>query len=212
MATSKLSLYRGACEVLGERKIQSLTEDVPTRKSLDGVWDREGVKRCLQAGLWNFATRGVMLTYDPSYTPASGFSRVFTLPEDFVRLVSLSASEFNEPSLKRYNIDARFIFSDLDEVYLRYVSSDTLYGFDYSKWPPNFTAFVEHDFAFRICRRVTGSGRTKMEVERDRNAKLDSALSTDAAEEAAVVAPSGSWGQARGRRGRYYSTRGTPLY
>lgn len=212
MATSKLSLYRGAAEVLGDRKIQSLTENVPLRKDLDGVWDRGGVNRCLQAGLWNFATQGVQLDYDPSYTPGYGYRRVFALPDEFVRLVALSDNEMFEPAYRQYHIDARHIFADLDVLYMRFVSSSEDYGLDFSKWPPNFTAFVEHDFAFRICRRVTGSGRTKKEIEGDRHNKLAEARSTDAAEEPSSVQPQGSWTRARGRRGRYYSTRGTPLF
>jgi hypothetical protein len=212
MATSRLSLYRGACEVLGERKVASLTEDVPTRRDLDGVWDRGGVERCLSEGLWNFATRTVQLDYDPSYTPDFGYARVFGLPDDWVRLVAISDNEFFEPTYRRYHIDARAIHCDLDTIYLRYVSKDSTYGLDFSKWPSNFTAFVEHDFAWRICRRTTGSGRTKMEIERDRSNALAKARSTDAAEEPAQVQPSGSWSRSRGRRGPYYSTRGTRLY
>ena len=211
MATNRLSLYRGAAEVLGDRKIQSLTENVQLRKDLDGVWDREGVKRCLQTGLWNFATKGVQLDYDPSYTQGYGYQRVFTLPDDFVRLVAISDSENFEPAYRRYFIDARHVFADLDTLYLRFVSSDEDYGLDFSKWPPNFTAFVEHDFAFRVCRRVTGSGRTKKEIEVDRHNKLAEARSTDAAEEQSSVQPQGSWSRARGSRSRYFSTRGTPL-
>lgn len=212
MATSKLSLYRGACEVLGERKIVTLSDDVQTRKDLDGVWDRGGVKRCLQAGLWNFATKGVQLDYDPSLTPPFGYSRGFEKPDDFVRLVAISTSEMFSPAMRDYLDDARHWWAGLDIIYVRYVSSDADYGLDFSKWPDNFTAFVEADFAWRICRRVTGSGRTKMEIERDRANLLATAKGTDAAEENSVQQPQGSWSRARSRRGAYYGTRGNRLF
>lgn len=212
MATSKLLLYRGACDVLGERKIQSLIEDVPLRKTLDGIWQRDGVERCLQEGLWNFATRGVQLDADPSYTASFGHTYSFALPDDYVRLVAISHSETYKPALRNYHMDARRIYSDHEVLYLRYVSKHSTWGLNFELWPPNFTAFVETDFGWRACRRTTGSGRTKAEIGEDRMAALAKARSTDAAEESTEIQPSGAWGQARGRRGRYYSTRGTPLF
>lgn len=212
MAASRLSIYQGACLVLGDRKVVSLTENVQTRKELDGVWDRNGVKTCLQSGLWNFATRGVQLDYSPSVSPPFGYERAFEKPTDFVRLSNICTDEFFKHVLNNYEDEAGYWFASYDTIYVRYVSNDVDYGMDYAKWPENFTRFVEHYFALQICDRVTGGARKKQDVEKDTNFWLKKALGTDAAEEPTKFLPSGSWVRARaGNRGRYRDEHGRPV-
>lgn len=208
MTTSRLGLYQGAALVVGERKPVSLTENVTVRKELDGVWDRGGVKTCLQTFLWNFATRAVELTHSPSITPPFGYTYAFEKPTDFVRLVNICRDEYFHVPLNEYNDDGGYWSADLDTIWVRYVSSDTDYGFDYAKWPENFTRFVECWFAYAICDRVTGSGRKKADIAQDLRVARDMARSTDAAEEPVTFVPQGSWVQARsGRRADRYRTR-----
>lgn len=210
MAATRLSIYQGACLALGERKVVSLTEDVPARKELDGVWDRDGIKTCLQAGLWNFATRSVQLDYSPSVSPPFGYQRAFEKPTDFVRLSNICTDEFFRSPLNHYEDESNYWFADQDTIYVRFVSSDVDYGMDFSKWPPNFTRFVEHFFGWMIHNRLTGSNlRKKEDVESDMQMWLKRAEATDAAEEATKFLPAGSWVRARGgRRGRYFNTFG----
>ena len=208
MTASRLSIYQAAATVLGESKPVSLTENVSVRKDLDGVWDRDGVKTCLQAYLWNFATRAVEIEYSPSITPPFGYTYAFEKPDDFVRLVNISRDEYFRHPLNEFNDDGGYWTCDLTTIWVRYISSDTDYGFDYSKWPHNFTRFVECWFAYEVARRVTGSGRTKEDVAGDLKMWRDLARQTDAAEEPVTFAPQGSWSQARqGRRSERYRTR-----
>lgn len=173
---------------------------MPSRRALDGVFDRDGIKTCLQAGLWNFAIRSVQFDYDPSLEPAFGYTRAFQKPDDFVRLASLSSSEYFRPPLMDYQDGGGFWFANVDTIYVRYVSSDAAYGLDFSLWPPNFTRFVEHFFGHAICKRETGSTRDKESVEVDMSRWLKLAKGTDAAEEPVAQLPSGSWASARGSR------------
>jgi hypothetical protein len=201
MAASRLLIYQGAAAALGERKPVSLTENVPVRKELDGVWERGGIKTCLQAALWNFATRSVELTYSPSVTPAFGYRYGFEKPTDFVRTAQVTSDEYYRHPLNEYQDDGGYWFADIDPIYVRYVSNGSSYGFNYDKWPENFTRFVEHYFAHAICDRITGSGRKKDDVANDLRMWRDQAKQTDAAEEPVSFAPQGSWVSAR-RRGR----------
>ena len=57
--TDKLSIYNGALNILGERKLASETENREPRYQLDDIWDNDMVDRCLQMGQWNFAARSV---------------------------------------------------------------------------------------------------------------------------------------------------------
>jgi len=59
---TQLSIYNGALNILGERKLADLDENREPRYELDDIWDNEMIDRVLQFGLWNFAARSVELT------------------------------------------------------------------------------------------------------------------------------------------------------
>lgn len=194
---SKLSIYQGAALAIGDRKIMSLTENRETRRALDSVWERDGVKTCLQMGLWNFATRTMQYDYSPSVEPPFGYKRAFNKPEDWVRTTAVCEDEFFKVPLIGYKDEAGFWFAELDTIYVGYVSSDSKFGMDFSIWPTNFTRFVELWFAWSICRRTTNSGPTKEDLAKDVDKALRLAKSTDAMDEATQFLPPGSWSKSR---------------
>lgn len=197
--TDKLSIYNGAALIVGDRKLATLTENRTLRRELDSVFVRGGIRTCLQAGLWNFATRSVQLDYSPSVEPAipGGFQFAFNQPDDFVRTVGMFQDEFFNVSFLRYQTDSNYWFADLETLYLRYVSDDVDFGMDYSKWPENFTRYVEHYFAFSICERVVASKDKKDDIGKDLQRWKKMAASTDAMEEPTRFLPPGSWVTAR---------------
>jgi hypothetical protein len=86
---------------------------------------------------------------------------------------------------------------------VQYVSKDTTLGLDLSLWTPNFTAYVEHYFAFRICKAMTGSTTDRDALEARVARLLNVARATDAMDETPKSIPPGSWSQARrGARAR----------
>src|SRR5882724_4601315 len=116
---SKLSIFQGAALALGDRKVMSLTENRETRRALDLVWSRDGVKTCLQLGMWNFATRSLQYDYSPSVEPPFGFKRAFDKPTDWIRTVGMCEDEFFKVPLRQYQDEAAFWFADLDTIYVR---------------------------------------------------------------------------------------------
>ena len=184
--TDKLSIYNGAAMALGDRKILSLTENRETRRALDGVWDRDGVKTCLQMGMWNFATRSLKYDYSPSVEPPFGFKRAFNKPEDWIRTVGVCEDEFYKVPLLQYQDEAAYWFADLDTIYVRFVSGLTDFGMNFAAWPQNFTRFVELWFALQICKRTTNSQTDKDSLKKDAEQALTLAKSTDAMDEATV--------------------------
>lgn len=199
--TSKLSVYQGACAMLGCRKLVSLTENQLSRRELDGVFSRGGIATCLRMGQWNFAMRTVQLDYSPSIEPDFGYARAFDKPTDWVRTAGLCSDEhFKEPLLD-YADEAGYWFAELDTIYVRFVSSDTSYGMDYSLWPENFARVVECYFAKETCLRLTQSQSKKAQLEDDFKRLLKEAKATDAMDEATSFPPRGSWVRARGGRG-----------
>lgn len=195
MAT-KLSIYNGALRFLGERKT-TLTEQREPRRLLDDVWDDEGVRKCLQMGQWNFAIRSAQMDYDSGIEPPFGYRRVFAKPDDFVRTAGVCSDEYFKCPLVGYQDNNSYWLADLDTIFVRYVSDDEDYGYDFSKWPPNFTSFVEAWFALQIAPRIKGSETAKALTQRDVDRLLSSAKATDSMEEPPGVQPTGSWTRAR---------------
>lgn len=210
--TDKLSIYQGALRFLGERKLSSLSENREPRRLLDDVWDDDGVKSCLQQGQWNFAIKSAQFDYDSGISPPFGYRHVFAKPSDFVRTAGVCSDEFFRCPLIDYQDNAGYWLAELDTIYVRYVSDDKLYGLDYSKWPPNFTRFVEGWFALQIAHSIAGD-RAKAFTKSQVDDLLRAAKATDAMEEAPGRVPPGSWSSSRhGSRSRERRPRGGNLY
>ena len=95
----KLSIYNGALLFIGERQLATLTDNVESRRLLDGAWDRDGIETVLEQGQWNFAMRTSKFEYSPSITPAFGHTRAFEKPSDFVRVCAMCSGRiFYDPA------------------------------------------------------------------------------------------------------------------
>lgn len=200
---SKLSVYNAALLALGERKLLTLSENVVMRRRLDSAWDDDLVATCLAQGLWNFATNSIELTYSPSIDPAFGYQYAFDKPEDWVRTVLVAEDEYFDHHLTRYADEADYWYSDLDTIYVRYVSSDTSYGFDYAKWPQNFSKYVAAALAAKVAKATTGSDSDVEKLERTERRMMIKARSSDAMDEPTKFPPKGSWVRARRTNSSY---------
>lgn len=198
MAT-RLSLYNGALLVLGSRKLASLSENREPRRVMDDIFNREAIRTVLSAGQWNFAIRTAQIDKSPSMQPDFGYSNVFDKATDWVRTTALCSDEyFNEPLLE-YNDEAQYIYADIDPIYAKWVSDDTDYGGDLSKWPANFSRYVEHYLAHAGCERITQGRTKKQDIEKDMGKWLTKASSTDAMDDPTKMLPAGNWSRARHR-------------
>jgi hypothetical protein len=209
LTATQLSIYNGACTAIGERVLTPAspgasysTEVRESRRALDDVWNRGGVRACLSMGLWNFAARGIQWNYDPDITPPFGYQCAYQLPADWVRWMMVCVDPYMGSPLLQYTDEGSYFFCDLQMLWVRYVSSDTNFGANMAMWPDNFQRYVEYYFAEAICIRITGDEKKRADVERRRDVALKKAKSTDAMNESTAMIPAGAWRQARhGRRG-----------
>lgn len=201
MATDRLQVYSAALLVCGDRKLISLTEASDRRKMLDQVWNGGGVDTCLQAGLWNFAGRSVQLDFDPDLARQFGYTYAFSKPDDWIRTLGVYSDEYMNQPLTLYLEEGNFLFSDLNQIWVRFVSNDPDYGGDLSLWPENFSRYVEQYFAYRICNRLVQSKDDREAIKKDLGSLLNEAKSTDAMSEPTATVPLGSWSRARMSRG-----------
>jgi hypothetical protein len=200
MASTKLSLYQGALRMLAERKLSSISEAREARYLLDDVWDDGAIDDCLQMGQWKFAMRTSELTYSPSVDTPFGYQYAFDRPTDFIRLAAISADEYFEMPLSRYDVDGNYWYADLETLYVRYVSNDASYGSDYSLWPANFSKLVQAYLASEIVTALTNAQVKKDDIKKDLKEALSAALATDAQAGPPVFQPRGYWAMARGNR------------
>ncbi len=202
MAT-KLGLFNAALIELGHVPLADTGEAIEAGRILNEVYTRV-VEESLAESSWNFAMETVKMDADTGITPQFGYTEVFAKPADWLRTFGLSEDEYFYYPLLNYYDDSNFWSADNSPVYVRYVSNDTGLGLDLTRWPAQFTRYVELKLAERVGYRIT-EDRKKMEsiaimVERQgRKAKNSDAMN----EPNPKFAPPGSWVSSRwGRMSR----------
>jgi len=198
MATDRLGLYNVALAALGERSLDSLTEDGEPRRELDSVWSRGNgaLRYLLEQGRWKFAMRSQQLDASATVEPEFGFSEAFELPTDFVHLDMISADErFSEP-LAAWEMEVGYIWCDVDPIYVRFISDDVDYGADYAQWPETFTIWAGHWIATQIAPRLTSSINIERLEDKARKLLLD-ARGKNAVQSPTRYPPMGTWASAR---------------
>lgn len=195
----QLSIYNGALLVCGERFLGSLTEEREPRRLLDYVWASNGVKECLEAGQWNFAMKGTQVDYDPGVEPDFGYNRAFAKPDDWIITSAVCADEFFRSPLTRYVDEAGYWYSDLDTIFVKYVSNDIGYGMNIGGWPESFAKYVEAHFAARIIRRLSNSDAEEVRVTKIRDDLLVKAKNRSAMAGPTVFSARGNWSLSRNR-------------
>jgi len=199
---SKLLVFNAALLLCGERKLGSLTENREPRRLLDDVYDGGAVKTCLEAGYWNMATRSVQIEFDPSVDPDFGFTRAFAKPSDWCRTAKVSASEYVRPVLKddQFADEAGYWFSDIDTLFVRFVSDGADYGGNLGSWTESFARYFEAYLASRIVWKLTRDKGTVESVDKELKKRFKGATAKDAQDSGTSVPPESSWNRARRAR------------
>ncbi len=213
MATSKLVVYCDALRLCRERKLATLTDNREARKLLDAAWGDGStygsVRRCLEAGQWTFATRTAQVDYSPSITPTFGYRYAFDQPTDMMRVTGIYGDEYCRVPLLEYTDERRYWYSDLQTIFVQYVSNDASYGGDLSLWSEMFAKFVAADLAHEIVGNLTQGDGAKAEVVKEWQYWSKQASGIDGMNKPTRHLPVGSWNRARGGGSRDHNTRWT---
>ena len=200
MTATKLSTYNQALQMMGERKITSLASPATeqTQIELDTAWDNGAVDYCLEQALWNFATRKISLSYDPDVTPSFGLKYAFNKPTDWIRTSAICSDQrFFDPILEYEDI-GEYWYSDLQTLYIKYISNDASYGSDFSLWPQTFQKVVSGYLAMETCERITQNRVKRADMETKYYRLLFDASAKDAFNQATQLPSPGSWVRSRG--------------
>ena len=200
MATTKLKIYNGALMLCEARSIASLSVNEEARRLLDEVYDDGGVRYCLEQGQWRFAMRTSKFSYDTGITPSFGYRRAFAKPVDWVNTSAVCSDEYFNSPLLAYTDEAGFWYSDLDEIYVKYVSDHVDFGLNFALWPYSFTEYVKAYFASKIAGKIAANEKIVAALI-GRGGILENshltAKNRDAMAEPTKFPPRGSWVQAR---------------
>ena len=170
--TTRLKLYNGALLLCGERFLASLTEEREPRRLLDYVWDKDGIRYCLEQGEWQFAMRSQQIEYDPSTEPPFGYLRAFNKPDDWIATHAVCQDAYFREPLRKYSDEVDVWYADLDTIYVKFVSDDNGYGNNLGGWPQSFCDYVEAYFASQIILKVT-SDKQKIQFLLGQPGKID---------------------------------------
>lgn len=197
--STQLDLYNAALLLCGDRSLASLTEEREPRRLLDQAWADGAVDFCLEEGQWYFAMRGVRIDFEPSIEPDFGYRRVFTKPADWILTAAVCEEEFFRVPLVRYFDEAGFWYSDLDTIYVRYVSNDALFGGDMGSWPRSFYNFVAAHLASKIILKLGNDSVIKGEILKALKEAKKDAKNRNAMAQPTLFPAQGSWTKARNR-------------
>lgn len=204
MGTTKLGLYQGALLLLSERALHStagLTEDRESRRVLDRIWDRNFITRVLEKGQWQWATVSAMIDPNPSIARQFGYEYPFPHPPDYVRTVGLSSDEYFTEPLTRFVDERGYWWSDVNPLYVRYISNDKEYGGDLSLWPDSFALYAESVMAREAAPRITGVTVSVEALEKVVKQRYKEATGIDGINRPTVFPSRGTWNSSR--HGRY---------
>ncbi len=163
------------------------------------IWDDGFVNHVLEAGQWNFAVRTSKLDYDASIEPDFGYRYGFAKPSDWLRTVGVASDGHFYAPPEYYEDEGEYWWSDLQEMYIRYISNGSSYGTNYASWPEKFQQYVEWELAKQIQPIATTELSTKDAFALCERALME-ARSVDSMNQPNKRPPVGSWAGARTQR------------
>lgn len=176
----KLDVFNRTLQILQTRDLASLSDKRSERRNLDAVWNLT-MDYMLEAGLWNFAARTRELQPSDSVDSNFGYDFVYAQPDDYVRLIRISANEDLWPTLDHYSEEGEFWLAWCDPLYVQYVSSAYDFGADPGKWPASFVEAFAHELAYRAGPSVTNMGESQFDqLDKRRKRALYNARGKDA--------------------------------
>ena len=202
---SKLELYNRALRHLKTVRLANLTEALTSRRELDAVY-AGSLQYALELGGWKFATRTSSLTEPDAAATNFGLAYAYAKPTDFVRWVAICPDDLFTTEVEDWEEEAGYIYTNLNTLYIKYVSNSTSYGLDLTAWPDNFVELVALIMAERACIPITSDVKLESDVSTKRMRAETRAKRFDAIKERVKFKPTGALVTAR------FGGRGTPRF
>jgi len=201
---SQLGIYNSALMKLGSPRILTLTDNVPSRKTIDAIYTA-AVEFCLEQAVWDWAVRSVQIDASTDVEPAFGYNNAFEQPDDMKKLVAISSESTLRNPLEDFLDEGGYWFADSDPIYLSYVSTSVLYGWNLGAWTEAFADMVAFRIAIVTCETITQSTAKLVDLKRDFKTARSNAIAINNFDDAPKRFPQGSF--TRARQGGWRSSR-----
>lgn len=188
MADSEVSIANRALQLLGAKRISSLSQDTPNARSMSTAYApvRDALLRKYQ---WNFCVKRASVAADPAEDTYEGLLR-YRLPNDYARLLRETRTSFYRESRRDWQIENGFILTkDSAPLEFRYLAKVT----DTALFDPLFDELLAAELAFQTVHDVTGSNTKKSDLRVDVASALTDARRANAFENDSDQAPVDSW-------------------
>lgn len=134
---------------------------------------------------WNFAQKRLNIVADGT-APLWGYSKAFTLPADFIRLLEVHHVE-------DYKIEGGKILANADTIDILYVYKIT----DVAKFDPLFIEYLASTMAVEMCETLTQSNSKKQLLLQEKMLNFQQAKRVDVVGHPVAVDDNDSWLNAR---------------
>ncbi len=188
---AKLELYNRALRHLKTVRLATLGELTASRRELDAVYDGS-LQYALELGGWKFATRTSSLTEPDAASTNFGLAYAYPKPSDFVRWVAICPDDLFTTEVEDWEEEAGYVYSNLNALYIKYVSNSTSYGLDLTAWPDNFVELVALIMAERACIPITSDVKLESDIAEKRRRAETRAKRFDAIKERTKFKPTGA--------------------
>ncbi|MDC0600114.1 hypothetical protein OAO65_02270 [Flavobacteriales bacterium] len=204
LTTAWRHIYNRALQILGQEEINSNTDDSIRKVKLDVALAADLVESLLEDTGWHWAITSAKIQVNPSLEPDWGFQDVFDKPDDMQRLDGIFVDEYMQVPLKQYKDEGPYIFSNVNEMYVQFVSRAFLT--DPNNWPIHFKRLVAAAMA-RDVSRLPVFGRNAQDIYDITNVFKDAeaeSKNTDAMQSPPRIISEGSWTSSRFQGNRYH--------
>ena len=193
LSASWLRVYNDALGILGLDEVVTDDDDSVRRSALDTAIDSNLVEFMLGDIAWNWAITSAKILQNPSLETDWGWKFSFDKPADLHRLDGVFFDEYFQRPLKTYIDEGDTFFSDVDEMYIKYVSTEHLTNPD--GWDASFRKAIAGRLAKETCMKLAPD---KYQVVKDEyEERYSNAKSKDAMESPPRLIAEGSWVRAR---------------
>lgn len=197
---SNVEIANSALTKLGAARITTLSDNSKSAREINAVFELRR-NHLLRSHNWSFAMERTTL---PALTdtPAWGYSYLYQLPTDCVRVVQVNdiwiipgLADYNSgPDSEPYKITGRRIETDFGApLKLRYVKRVT----DAGTFDDAFVEVLASDLAYQVCEALTQSNTKAEKARADLRQALLEAIRANAIELPPEAIPDDSWVMSR---------------
>jgi hypothetical protein len=181
-ATTKLSLYNGALQLLGERRLLTDTDDVSTRYDLDALYDTDAVDYCLELVKPRYSTVLLQLT-GVAPTGDSAFDFAAPIPADFIAMFqdiegrpAIFQDGREESPITRMIREGQEILSDFEFPFIRYCIAHT--DPQLPDIPPSFAKVVSAYMARELAWKYDPDAEEMIQTKLEQRVEVSKAVET----------------------------------